>query len=451
MNALRRNLREILRYPSAIAGTVIILLLIAVSVYALVAIPYQEVLRLWRGGEDVWYTNPQYAPPVWMNYFTRKKLPVSFAMSTAEVNEDEAVMKIVEVGAQNTSKTYITYTFDFNYDDFPQEMSLYFTTTYEAKQPFVSVLWITPDGREIRIGDFGVSKKMTYRMSQDEKLKRRLGGLPPVQGLFADPNSETPVPLKGTYQVVINGVSFEQDSNIDAEFVFYGQVYGLAGTDHLRRDLMVGLLYGAPIALAFGLLAALGTSLLTMIIAAVGTWYGSWVDELIQRITEVNMVLPFLAILIMVGTFYSRSIWTILGVTILLSIFSGAIKSYRAIFLQVKESAYIEAARAYGASDARVIFSYLIPRMIPLLIPGLVSAVPAFVFLEASLAVLGLGDPSLPTWGKIINDAWLSSALYRGYYYWILEPAILLMITGLGFAMLGFALDRVFNPRLRGL
>ncbi|PIZ26433.1 MAG: ABC transporter permease, partial [Chloroflexi bacterium CG_4_10_14_0_8_um_filter_57_5] len=247
------------------------------------------------------------------------------------------------------------------------------------------------------------------------------------------------------------GVSFEQDSNIDAEFVFYGQVYGLAGTDHLRRDLMVGLLYGAPIALAFGLLAALGTSLLTMIIAAVGTWYGSWVDELIQRITEVNMVLPFLAILIMVGTFYSRSIWTILGVTILLSIFSGAIKSYRAIFLQVKESAYIEAARAYGASDARVIFSYLIPRMIPLLIPGLVSAVPAFVFLEASLAVLGLGDPSLPTWGKIINDAWLSSALYRGYYYWILEPAILLMITGLGFAMLGFALDRVFNPRLRGL
>ncbi|MFH1906864.1 MAG: hypothetical protein ABIL11_05720, partial [Chloroflexota bacterium] len=225
MNALRKNFREILQYPSAIVGSVIILLLITVSVYALVSTPYQEAVRLWRGGEDVWYTNPQYAPPVWMNYFTRKKLPVSFAMSTAEVNEDEAVTKIVEVGAQNTSKTYITYTFDFNYDDFPQEMSLYFTTTYEAKQPFVSVLWITPDGREIRIGDFGVSKKMTYRMSQDEKLKRRLGGLPAVQGLFADPNSETPVPLKGTYQLLINGVSFEQDSNIEAEFVFYGQVY----------------------------------------------------------------------------------------------------------------------------------------------------------------------------------------------------------------------------------
>jgi peptide/nickel transport system permease protein len=162
-------------------------------------------------------------------------------------------------------------------------------------------------------------------------------------------------------------------------------------------------------------------------------------------------VLPFLSILIMVGTFYSRSIWVILGVTVLLSIFTAQIKSYRAIFMQVKESPYIEAARAYGASDRRIIFQYMIPRMIPLLIPGLVSAVPAYVFLEASLAVLGLGDPVLPTWGKVINDAEMNGALYKGYYYWIVEPAVLLMITGFGFAMLGFALDRVFNPRLRDI
>jgi peptide/nickel transport system permease protein len=161
-------------------------------------------------------------------------------------------------------------------------------------------------------------------------------------------------------------------------------------------------------------------------------------------------VLPFLSILIMVGTFYSRSLWTILSVTILLSIFTGSIKSYRAIFMQVKESSYIEAARAYGASNARIIYLYLIPRMIPMLIPGLVSSIPSFVFLEASLAVLGLGDPVLPTWGKIINEAWANGALYKGLYYWIVEPAVLLMITGLGFAMLGYSLDRIFNPRLRG-
>jgi peptide/nickel transport system permease protein len=119
--------------------------------------------------------------------------------------------------------------------------------------------------------------------------------------------------------------------------------------------------------------------------------------------------------------------------------------------MQVKESMYIEAARSYGASDARIIFTYLIPRMIPLLIPGLVSSVPSFVFLESTLAILGLGDPVLPTWGKIIDDAFTNGALYKGYYYWIMEPAILLMVTGLGFAMLGFALDRIFNPRLRDI
>ena len=140
-----------------------------------------------------------------------------------------------------------------------------------------------------------------------------------------------------------------------------------------------------------------------------------------------------------------------LGATVALSIFSGSIKTYRAIFLQSKESSYIEAARAYGTSSSRIIFVYLIPRMIPLLIPVLVSSVPSFVFLEASLAVLGLGDPVLPTWGKVIENAFVDGALYRGLYYWIMEPAILLMITGFGFAMLGFALDRIFNPRLRDI
>jgi peptide/nickel transport system permease protein len=175
------------------------------------------------------------------------------------------------------------------------------------------------------------------------------------------------------------------------------------------------------------------------------------VDELIQRITEINLVLPFLPILLMIGTFYSRSIWLILGASILLNIFGGGIKTYRAIFIQIKESPYVEAARSYGAGDWRIVFHYLTPRIIPMLIPQLVTLIPTYVFLEASLAVLGLGDPVMPTWGKVINDAASNGALYEGLYYWLLEPAALLMITGLAFAMLGFALDRVFNPKLRGV
>jgi peptide/nickel transport system permease protein len=94
---------------------------------------------------------------------------------------------------------------------------------------------------------------------------------------------------------------------------------------------------------------------------------------------------------------------------------------------------------------------YLIPRIVPMLVPNLVLTVPTFVFLEATLAVLGLGDPVLPTWGKVIYDATDNAAIYNGFYYWMLEPAVLLILTGLGFAFVGFSLDRIFNPRLRGL
>lgn len=448
MTAIRASLREILRYPSAIVGSMVVVLMVVTAIYAMVTIPYQEAIRQWRGSEEIWYRNPKFAPPAWFNLFSRNKLPVSFSVRTG----DGSMTKTVTPGDQDTSTVDITYPYDFSYDGYPQEMILYFNSKFEQKQPFVSVAWIMPDGTKVRIADTAVERKMTFRFSQDPKLQKRLKADTSdllMKALFSDP--KTGSPLKGQYQLVINAVTFEKDSDVNVELVSHGQLYGLAGTDQSRRDLVLPLLWGTPVALAFGLIASLGTSILTMIIAAVGSWYGGWLDELIQRVTEVNLVLPFLSILIMVGTFYSRSIWVILGVTILLSIFTGSIKAYRSVFLQVKESNYIEAARAYGASDNRVVFLYLIPRMIPLLIPGLVSSVPAFVFLEASLAVLGLGDPVLPTWGKIIDDANSNGALYKGLYYWVLEPAVLLMITGLGFAMLGFALDRVFNPRLRGL
>jgi peptide/nickel transport system permease protein len=127
----------------------------------------------------------------------------------------------------------------------------------------------------------------------------------------------------------------------------------------------------------------------------------------------------------------------------------GGIKTNRALFLQIKEAPYIEAARAYGAGSMRVVLHYMLPRVVPVLIPSFVTLIPSFVFLEATLAVLGLGDPLVPTWGKVLDDANRSGALFVGQYYWVLEPAVLLMLSGLGFTMLGFALDRIVNPRLR--
>ncbi len=455
MKRLRASFKDIARYPSAIIGIVVVLALFIFSIYTMWKIPYSEAMQMWRASESVVYKNPKNARPTWVNWFKKDKLPISVDLVAGE---DDSFTKESKPRDAGGNAIEFTYTFDFKYNALPQDIFVYFTSNYEGKNPFVTMNLLTPSGNEIKIVDTGISQTQNFRFDQDEKLRSRLtrlhGGAElksSMEGLFTKFDSDPLEIDQGTYVLKISATTFEEGSDVNAEIVMHGQVFGLFGTDHLRRDLKVAMMWGAPIALAFGLTAALGTAIITMFISAIGTWFGGWLDELIQRITEVNMVIPYLAVLIMVGTFYSRSIWTLLLVTIILNMFSGAIKSQRAIFLQVKESTYIEAAKAYGASDMRIVTRYMIPRVVPMIIPGLVSAVPSYVFLEASLALLGLGDPTIPTWGKVINDARSFGALYQGMYYWILEPAVFLMITGLGFALLGFALDRIFNPRLRGM
>ncbi|MEN6299785.1 MAG: ABC transporter permease [Anaerolineaceae bacterium] len=445
MKSLKKNFQELLKYPSAVVGLILVLVLVAISIYAMVTIPYNEAIILWRGGEDQWYRNPKYALPKWVNYFRKDKLPESIALSTI----DHPEYKTVETNEDGSAIITIEIPFEYNYEILPVDLMIRFTSNFQEKAPFVSVSWIRPDGEKIRIKNLSISPKQDYRVSQDKDLQKKLGGNKIEVGLFTDYKNDPKTIEKGKYTLKIEGATFEKDSDFDAEFIAYGKVAGLGGTDHLRRDLIVALLWGAPIALAFGLLAAVGTTLTQMIIAALGTWFGGWVDILIQRITEINLVLPFLPILIMIGTFYSRSIWVILTAVIILNIFGTGIKTFRAVFMQTKETPYIEAARAYGASNTRIIFSYMVPRILPMLIPQFIILIPSYVFLEASLAVLGLGDPTLPTWGKVIDEARANGALFQGWYYWVIEPSILLMLTGLAFAMLGFSLDRIFNPRLR--
>lgn len=441
---MKRFFSIVRRYPSAGVGSLVILLLVVLAIYAPIALPYDEAIRLWRGGESVWQETPKNARPAWYNLLGYN-LPETIILDS-RLDEE---LKERTILSESLTDVVISFTFDYTYDGFPQELLIFFDAEFEEKRPLVEMIWITPDGREIELSNLTVQGRQTYYLAQDEKLAREFAGENLIHVLFGDPGSNLRTPLKGEYQLRAMGLVFEDEADIDAKMIAYGQVYGLAGTDHKRRDLTVALLWGAPIALALGLVVSLISGGSSLIIAAIGVWFGGWVDALIQRITEINMTLPGLSILIMIATFYSRSIWVMFSVLTLLSIFSGGIKTSRALFLQVKESPFIEAAQTYGAGSMRIIMRYMIPRIVPTLIPGLVGAIPGIVFTEATLSILGLGDPLLPTWGKILNDARVNGALFQGQYYWVLEPSILLMLTGLGFAMVGFALDRVFNPRLR--
>jgi len=445
MTRALRTLRELRRYPSALIGLSIIAIMIAVSIYTVIAIPYDEGIRLWRAGPGVWQECPRRVPPAWFDWFTRDKLP-----RTIVVTLEDAGAMTVESAGLGMNSVEVVLPFEYNYDGFPKELSLFTKAAFQANSESMSVYWRRPDGQIITLQENLLIKKAdSYRISQDQSLRAVLGVAPEVGLLAEDPAANVTTPLHGSYELVMQGELPDGDEFLEAKLVVYGQVHGLAGTDHLRRDLMVALLWGTPIGLMFGVLAAVGVQVITFVLAGIGTWFGGKLDAIFQRLTELTMILPLLAILIMIGHFYSRSIWVMLGMVILLNVFGPSLKIYRSMFLQAKESPYIEAAQAYGAGNFRIIFRYLLPRLLPVLLPEFVIVIPTFVFLEATLAVLGLGDPMLPTWGKVIHDALAHGALYMGDYYWMVLPAVLLMFIGLGFALLGYTLDRVFNPRLR--
>jgi len=201
-----------------------------------------------------------------------------------------------------------------------------------------------------------------------------------------------------------------------------------------------------PIALLIGVVGALATTLLSVTIAAVAAWFGGWVDGLVQRISEISMIIPAFALALTIFYMVSDSIWVAFSAIILLMIFGNAVKTYRAAFVQVLHSGYFEAARAYGASNWRIIWHYMVPVIIPVLIPQLTIMVPFFVFYETSLAFVGVMDPVLPTWGKMVYDA-LDAGAYSGYTYWVIQPIALMLITGVAFAMVGTALNSALNPK----
>ena len=440
---LRKYLSQIRRYPSVIIGLTIIGILVFTAIAALIIIPYEEAIILWRGG-DIWAESPRNARPLYVDWFTRDDLPRTEILDSRDFPENK-----VKESLNGVYQFEIVLPVNYQYDGFPKEINLFFEADFAEVRPNIAIEILTPDERQYRTSDISITRNSVIRMEQRTELRRQMGNQSPRFGIFADPAQEERTPLKGEYQFKISGYLFGSDDDLDLRLVSYGQVHGFGGTDHRRRDLGVALLWGTPVALMFGVLAAVGANVTTFIISAIGVWYSGLVDSAIQRITEVNMIIPTLPLLILIGMFYSRSLWVMLAVVIIKGIFGPAVKTYRAMFLQVKELPFIEAAEAYGTSNRRIIFFYMLPKIVPTLIPQFVTVIPTFVFLEASLAVLGLGDPVLPTWGKMLNDALSEGALFMGHFYWVLQPAVLLIITGLGFAMTGFALDRILNPRLR--
>jgi peptide/nickel transport system permease protein len=234
--------------------------------------------------------------------------------------------------------------------------------------------------------------------------------------------------------------------------VLTGKVYGVMGTDSLGRDLFIGILWGAPIALLIGILTSIISVAIGVFLGVFSGFYGGRVDNIVQRITDYFLILPVLPLLIflsfVLGSAGGRSIWLLIT---LLAVFGwpGITKVVRSIALQIRESGYVEAARALGASNMRILIRHLLPQTLPYAFANIALSVPGFIFAEASLSFLGLGDPVLPTWGKILGDAQAGGAAVAGYWWWVLTPGLMIVLVAMSFALLGNALDRILTPRLR--
>jgi peptide/nickel transport system permease protein len=452
-------LGQIFHYPSALLGLALITIFTAGSLYAVIALPYAEIGATWHRESITGkvYT-PKSVPPAWTNWFRRQDIPETLILNSAEGD----LNKTISVNESGNKVIDFSTAFDYPYQDFPQDIILYIDVTFFEKHPHLTLTWITPDGREIDLKSPSLETDLVYNFSDHvgyQRLTRQypnfnawfdLDSTSPTSKhdlLFADPESTEPIAFPGTYQLEINALTFEEGTDVNLEFVMLGGVYGFAGTDQLGRDLTVPLFWGMPFTLAFGVLGALGTTVLAMILAAFGVWTGGWADIIVQRLSEANMILPVLAIGILVFALYGVSLWTIIAVIILLGAFGSTTKAFRAAFLQVKEAPYIESARAYGARGPRIIFRYMIPRIVPTLIPQFINLIPSLVFLEATLAIFNAFDPRFPTWGRVIYDAINQGALWGGAAYRVLVPISLLLLIGLAFALVGFAIERILNPR----
>ena len=211
--------------------------------------------------------------------------------------------------------------------------------------------------------------------------------------------------LKGIYQVKETFYLFSSSDSIEKSgLVLGGRVYGLMGTDELRRDLTIGILWGTPIALFIGLTVSIASISIGLIYGVFAGYKGKKTDEGMMRINDFFYSLPILPLLVILSLTIGRSIFLITGFLVIFG-WVGTAKIIRSLALQLKNLQYIEAAKLMGQSDIKIIFKHVIPQLLPLTFASIALAVPAAILTEAALSFLGLGDPSIPTWGQILHDA----------------------------------------------
>ena len=251
--------------------------------------------------------------------------------------------------------------------------------------------------------------------------------------------------------VSLCGADYHACTNTDPSLSAFRPPSGqaLLGTDNLGRDIFARLWWGTQMTMLIGVLASVISMGLGTFVGMVAGYYGAWVDEVLMRVVDFFLVLPTLVLaLVLVGILGGGDFWTIIGV-IGISLWASTARLVRAQVLSLKQRQFVERAKAVGASENRIVWYHIFPNAFSLVFAEAILTIAVAILTASFLDFLGLGPRNVITWGKLIDDAINGIAITRQLIWWIFAPGFAIVLVVMGFTLLGYSLDEIFNPRLR--
>ncbi len=220
------------------------------------------------------------------------------------------------------------------------------------------------------------------------------------------------------------------------------------GFDEMGRDVLGAVIYGTRASLAIGIFVTLLIVLIGTTFGIVAGYYGGLFDIILMRITEAFMLIPTLPLLLVLAAIVGQkftNIILILGITG----WTGTARLVRSQTLSIKERNYVERAKAIGASDFYIMRKHILPNVFPLIFSNIILLVQSSIISESTLAFLGIGDPSIPTWGQLLRSAREQGAILAGSWWLFIPAGICLVLLCTSFVFIGYGFDALLNPKLR--
>jgi len=220
------------------------------------------------------------------------------------------------------------------------------------------------------------------------------------------------------------------------------------GTDGFGRSIFAQWVWGARISLLIGLTATVIAMAVGAVVGISGGFFGGHTDTFMNGITNWFLVIPWIALAIAMASVLGPSLLNIILVIAITSWASSA-RLVRSQTLSVRNRNYVERARALGASNWHIITRDILPNVFPIIFANTILLVALAILSETTLSIIGLGDPTRVSWGQMLERGFNAGASSLGAWWWLFFPGAGITLTVLGFAMCGYALDEILNPRLR--